>query len=377
MTTLAGVHLNLPRYDRRRVDGLWMSHDEIDAVMNRLRGMSYAERSQNSCIGPDRADLVLAGCAILEGIRRCFPSERIRIADRGLREGMLLELMRADRSSRSEYARACSFRAFAVTGEARARGAGNGEDDKGAAGGSGGRELKTRVKTARKRTLSSTLWLQRQLNDPYVARAKREGWRSRAAFKLLEIDEKHHLLQPGQRIIDLGAAPGGWSQAAAKKVKSAHGNGKVVGIDLLDIEPIAGVDFAVQDFLAPEAPERLKAMLGGEADGVISDMAANTTGHKATDHLRIVDLAELAAEFAGEVLKPGGYLPVQIVSGRRDGQTGGAAEARLRARPPYQAEREPRRFGGTLRACDGFPRFSAGAKRKARSLRPGPIGKIP
>ncbi len=118
-------------------------------------------------------------------------------------------------------------------------------------GGAGGRELKTRVKTARKRTLSSTLWLQRQLNDPYVARAKREGWRSRAAFKLLEIDEKHHLLQPGQRIVDLGAAPGGWSQVAAKKVKPAEGKGKVVGIDLLDIEPIAGVDFAVQDFLAP------------------------------------------------------------------------------------------------------------------------------
>jgi exopolyphosphatase / guanosine-5'-triphosphate,3'-diphosphate pyrophosphatase len=97
VTTLAGVHLNLPRYDRRRVDGLWMSRAEIDAVMNRLRGMSYAERVQNSCIGPERADLVLAGCAILEGIRRCFPSERIRIADRGLREGMLLELMRADR----------------------------------------------------------------------------------------------------------------------------------------------------------------------------------------------------------------------------------------------------------------------------------------
>ena len=186
--------------------------------------------------------------------------------------------------------------------------------------GPGGRELKTRVKTARKRTLSSTLWLQRQLNDPYVARAKREGWRSRAAFKLLEIDEKHHLLQPGQRIVDLGAAPGGWSQAAAKKVKSMDGKGKVVGIDLLDIEPIAGVDFAVQDFLAPEAPERLKAMLGGEADGVISDMAANTTGHKKTDHLRIIHLAELAAEFAGEVLKPGGFFLCKLFQGGETGE---------------------------------------------------------
>ena len=186
--------------------------------------------------------------------------------------------------------------------------------------GPGGRELKTRVKTARKRTLSSTLWLQRQLNDPYVARAKREGWRSRAAFKLLEIDEKHHLLQPGQRIVDLGAAPGGWSQAAAKKVKSMDGKGKVVGIDLLDIEPIAGVDFAVQDFLAPEAPERLKAMLGGEADGVIPDMAANTTGHKKTDHLRIIHLAELAAEFAGEVLKPGGFFLCKLFQGGETGE---------------------------------------------------------
>ncbi len=185
----------------------------------------------------------------------------------------------------------------------------------GGSGGEGGRGLKTRVKTARKRTLSSTLWLQRQLNDPYVARAKREGWRSRAAFKLLEIDEKYQLLQLGQRIIDLGAAPGGWSQVAAKKVRSRDGRGKVVGIDLLDIEPIAGVDFAVLDFLADDAAEKLKAMLGGEADGVLSDMAANTTGHKQTDHLRIVHIAELAADFAGEVLKPGGYFLCKLFQG--------------------------------------------------------------
>ena len=187
-------------------------------------------------------------------------------------------------------------------------------------GGPGGRELKTRVKTARKRTLSSTLWLQRQLNDPYVVRAKHDGWRSRAAYKLLEIDEKYHLLQPGQRIVDLGAAPGGWAQVAAKKVKSFEGQGRVVGIDLLDIEPIAGVDFAVQDFLAPEAPDMLKAMLGGEADGVISDMAGNTTGHKKTDHLRIVHLAELATDFAGEVLKPGGYFLCKLFQGGETGE---------------------------------------------------------
>jgi 23S rRNA (uridine2552-2'-O)-methyltransferase len=185
----------------------------------------------------------------------------------------------------------------------------------GGSGGEGGRGLKTRVKTARKRSLSSTLWLQRQLNDPYVARAKREGWRSRAAFKLLEMDEKYQLLQPGQRIVDLGAAPGGWSQVAAKKLRSRDGRGKIVGIDLLDIEPISGVDFTVMDFLAEDADEKLKAMLGGEADGVLSDMAANTTGHKKTDHLRIVHLAELAANFAGEVLKPGGYFLCKLFQG--------------------------------------------------------------
>ena len=185
----------------------------------------------------------------------------------------------------------------------------------GGSGGEGGRGLKTRVKTARKRTLSSTLWLQRQLNDPYVARARREGWRSRAAFKLLEIDEKYRLLQPGQRIVDLGAAPGGWAQAAAKKLRSGGKTGRVAAIDLLDIEPIPGVDFVQMDFLAEDAPEKLKKMLGGEADGVLSDMAANTTGHKKTDHLRIVHLAELAADFAGEVLKPGGYFLCKLFQG--------------------------------------------------------------
>jgi 23S rRNA (uridine2552-2'-O)-methyltransferase len=178
----------------------------------------------------------------------------------------------------------------------------------------GGRSLKTRVKTARKRSLSSTLWLERQLNDPYVSRAKLEGYRSRAAFKLLEIDDKYRLLKPGQRIVDLGAAPGGWSQVAAKRV-SADGKGGVVGIDLLAIDPVAGAEFAVMDFNAPDAPERLKQMLGGPADGVLSDMAANATGHRKTDHLRIVALAELAAEFAREVLSPGGFFLAKVLQG--------------------------------------------------------------
>ncbi len=180
-------------------------------------------------------------------------------------------------------------------------------------------DLKTRVKTARKRSLSSTLWLQRQLNDPYVAQAKRDGYRSRAAYKLLEIDARYRFLKPSQRIVDLGAAPGGWSQVAAQRVGVEQGRGKVVGIDLLPVVALAGVDFAVLDFLQPDAPDRLKAMLGGPADVVLSDMAANTTGHKKTDHLRIIGLTELAVDFAGEVLSQGGVFLSKVFQGGTEG----------------------------------------------------------
>lgn len=179
----------------------------------------------------------------------------------------------------------------------------------------GSRDLKVRVRGGKGRTLSSKLWLERQLNDPYVARAKREGYRSRAAFKLLEIDDKHHILKPGGKVIDLGAAPGGWAQIAAKRVGSTEGRGRVVAIDLLEMAPVAGVDFAQLDFMDPHAPDRLKEMLGGEADVVLSDMAANTTGHRQTDHLRIVALVELAAEFACEVLSPGGAFLAKVFQG--------------------------------------------------------------
>ena len=176
-------------------------------------------------------------------------------------------------------------------------------------------DLKTKVKTARKRSLSSTLWLQRQLNDPYVAQAKRDGYRSRAAYKLLEIDSRFHILKPGQRVVDLGAAPGGWAQVAGKAIGAEQGRGKIVGIDLLPIDPLAGATFAVMDFLDPDAPERLKEMMGGGADVVLSDMAANTTGHKKTDHIRIVALAELAIDFACEVLTPGGSFLSKVFQG--------------------------------------------------------------
>jgi 23S rRNA (uridine2552-2'-O)-methyltransferase len=189
-------------------------------------------------------------------------------------------------------------------------------NDTGASSGrEGGRSLKTRVKTARKRSLSSTMWLQRQLNDPYVARAKREGFRSRAAYKLLEIDKRYHVLKPGQKIIDLGAAPGGWSQVCADAVRAKEGRGRVIGIDLLEIESLSGVEFKVMDFLTDEAPALLMEWLGGKADVVLSDMAANATGHKKTDHLQIVGLVELAADFACAALAPGGAFLAKVIQG--------------------------------------------------------------
>jgi 23S rRNA (uridine2552-2'-O)-methyltransferase len=182
-----------------------------------------------------------------------------------------------------------------------------------------GRNLKVRVKSGG-RTQASRRWLERQLNDPYVARAKREGFRSRAAYKLAEIDDKHRFLKPGGKIVDLGAAPGGWAQVAAKRVRAGEGGGHVVAIDLLDIDPVPGVDFVQLDFMAADAPDRLKAMLGGTADVVLSDMAANATGHRQTDHLKIMGLAEAAAEFAREVLKPGGVFLAKVLQGGTEGQ---------------------------------------------------------
>jgi 23S rRNA (uridine2552-2'-O)-methyltransferase len=190
----------------------------------------------------------------------------------------------------------------------------------GGSGREGGRALKARVRTARKRSLSSTLWLERQLNDPYVVQARREGYRSRAAYKLLEIDEKYQLFRPGQRIVDLGAAPGGWSQVAAARTGAREGRGRVIGIDLLEMDPIDGVAFRTMDFHDPEAPERLREWLDGPADGVLSDMAANATGHRKTDHLRIVGLAELAAEFARKVLAPGGFFLAKVLQGGAEGE---------------------------------------------------------
>ena len=178
--------------------------------------------------------------------------------------------------------------------------------------------MHVQVKTGGKRKLSSKLWLERQLNDPYVAKAKREGYRSRAAFKLIEIDDKYRLLKPGQTVVDLGAAPGGWSQIAARRVGAADGKGRVVAIDVLEMGEIPGVQFAQLDFHTAAAPERLTAMIGGRADVVLSDMAANTTGHRKTDQLRIVGLVEIAVAFASEILNPGGAFLAKVFQSGAD-----------------------------------------------------------
>ncbi|HXE70412.1 MAG TPA: RlmE family RNA methyltransferase [Hyphomicrobiaceae bacterium] len=180
----------------------------------------------------------------------------------------------------------------------------------------GRHQLKVRLKTAKQRTASSQRWLERQLNDPYVAAAQREGYRSRSAYKLIEIDDKYRLLRPGRRVVDLGAAPGGWSQVAAERVRSLAGRGQVVAIDLLAMAPLPGVVFLEGDFMAETAPAGLKALLrDGGADVVLSDMAAQSTGHSRTDHLRIMALAEAAAEFAIEVLAPGGAFVCKMFQG--------------------------------------------------------------
>lgn len=177
------------------------------------------------------------------------------------------------------------------------------------------RALKQRVHTAKGRTTSSARWLDRQLNDPYVAEARRLGYRSRAAFKLIEIDDKYRLLKPGARVVDLGAAPGGWAQVAAERVRAAEGRGRVVAVDINPFDEITGVHSIVVDFLDPTAPGIIIDALGGTADLVMSDMAAPATGHRATDHLKIMALCEVALDFAWQVLAPGGAFLAKVLQG--------------------------------------------------------------
>ncbi|WNK01319.1 RlmE family RNA methyltransferase [Thalassospiraceae bacterium LMO-JJ14] len=206
---------------------------------------------------------------------------------------------------------------------------------KGGKKGTGNRGLHTRVKTAKGRRLSSTRWLQRQLNDPYVIEAKKLGYRSRAAFKLIELDDKFHFLSKGAKIIDLGAAPGGWTQVAMQRIGD---KGHVVGIDLQEMEAIPGADMIEGDFLDDDAPDRLKELLGGAADIVLSDMAASSTGHPQTDHLRIMGLLEVAVDFAADVLKPGGTFVGKVLQGGTENELLAALKRDFRtvkhAKPP-------------------------------------------
>ena len=191
--------------------------------------------------------------------------------------------------------------------------------------GRGQRDLRGRVKSARGRKLSPTRWLERQLNDPYVKRAKDEGYRGRAAFKILELDDKYRFLVPGARVVDLGAAPGGWCQVAVRRVnalgeRSGKAVGRVLGVDLQDMEPIPGAELHVLDFMEDGADEKVKEWLGGQADVVMSDMAASSSGHKQTDHLRIIALCEAAAELAFDVLDAGGTFVAKVLAGGAEGE---------------------------------------------------------
>jgi 23S rRNA (uridine2552-2'-O)-methyltransferase len=197
--------------------------------------------------------------------------------------------------------------------------------EKPAGPGRGSRELRVRVKTAKGRKLSSTLWLERQLNDPYVIKARKDGYRGRAAFKILELDDKYGFFKPGARVVDLGCAPGGWCQVAVPRInalgeRSGKPQGRIIGVDLQEVEPIAGVELHQLDFLDDDADRLVKAWLGGPADIVLSDMAAASSGHKGTDHLRIIALCEAAAYFAFDVLEVGGTFVAKVLAGGAENQ---------------------------------------------------------
>jgi 23S rRNA (uridine2552-2'-O)-methyltransferase len=223
--------------------------------------------------------------------------------------------------------------------------------------GSGTRSLRVRVKTAKKRSNSSARWLERQLNDPYVQRAKREGYRSRAAYKLMEIDDRFHILKPGAVVVDLGAAPGGWAQVAADRVKAGvHGVANVVGIDLLPMTGLPHVTMLVMDFMDARAPSSLREMIGGRADVVLSDMAPNTTGHGGTDHLRIVALAEAAFEFACAILKDNGSFVTKVWQGGAERELLALAKKRFAAVKHVKPKASRAESAETYLVATGFKR---------------------
>ena len=219
--------------------------------------------------------------------------------------------------------------------------------------GRGERDLKVKVKTARGRKLSSTRWLQRQLNDPYVKRAQAEGFRGRAAYKILELDEKFRFLVPGARVVDLGCAPGGWCQVAVPRVnalgeKQGKAQGRVIGVDLQPVDPIAGAEIHQLDFLDEGADDKVKEWLGGNADVVMSDMAAASSGHKQTDHLRIMALCEAAAELAFDVLEPGGTFVAKVLTGGAESELQNTLKRRfetvVHVKPPASRKDSSEKF---------------------------------
>ena len=221
------------------------------------------------------------------------------------------------------------------------------------------RGIAVAVRTAKGRTGASQRWLARQLNDPYVQAAKQQGWRSRAAFKLAELDDRFHLIRRGARVVDLGAAPGGWTQVAVRA-----GAARVVAVDLLAMDPVPGSEFLSGDFTEPAIQARLIEMLGGKVDLVLSDMAPNTTGHTATDHLRIMALAEAALEFAVRGARRGGRVRRESVPGRGGAADPGSAQTALRHRAACEAAGEPEGVERVVRGGDGVPSGNLTAKRK-------------
>ena len=350
VTTVGAAHLGLKRYDRRKVDGMRLSARAIEEVIARFLRLGPEGRRSDIGLGRDRSELIMSGAAILQTLLRIWPTESMRVADRGLREGMLFAMMSAQRRLRRGRA-------------ARVTGGGKGGGGKGS--GRGRRDLRVRVKTAKGRKLSSTRWLERQLNDPYVARARAEGYRSRAAFKLIEIDDQLRLPEAGGaggrprlRAGRLGAGGGGADQRA-RRAAGASRSGGCSGIDLQEVEPIPGAELHVLDFLDEGADAGSRDWLGGRADVVISDMAAAASGHPPTDHLRIMALCEAAAEFAMDVLEPGGSFVAKVLAGGAEASLVGGAEPGLRQGAARQAAGEPQGFVGEVPGGDGISRAAS------------------
>ena len=299
VTTVSAHHLGLKRYNRTLVDGSRIGRDSILRICDQLSVMSVIELTDLPCIGNDRADLALAGGAILEAVCRQWQAPMVRVADRGLREGVLMDLMRqADREA-DPFCRARGLRNGQGQGQPAHRAARHGAREDGARG--------ARPRRSAGCSASSTIPMSSRPRSAATARAPPSS--------CLQIDDQFRFLKLGARVVDLGAAPGGWTQVAVERVKPERGKGIVIGIDITPVEPIAGATVLAKDFYDEDAPAVLTRLLAGPADVVLSDMAASATGDTQTDHLRIMGLAEAAHDFARQVLKPGGTFVAKVLRG--------------------------------------------------------------